>query len=80
MFSESNYSRTKILIFRSLFMKNHVVKNRLKCSDFKYANYKFVVSLYIVKRLLSVIIINRIRRIYDQKECHNNRCSRKRFS
>ncbi len=80
MFSESHCSRTKILIFRRIYMKNRVVKNRLKCSDFKYANYKFVVSLYIVKRLLSVIIINRIRRIYDQKECHNNRSSRKRFS
>jgi len=80
MFSESHYSRTKILIIRRLYKRNREVKNKLKCSDFKYANYKFVVSLYIVKRLLSVIIINRIRRIYDQKECHDNRSSRKRFS
>jgi hypothetical protein len=45
MFSESHYSSTKIMIFRRINMKNRVVKNRLKSSDFKYANYKFVVSL-----------------------------------
>ena len=44
-----------------------MVKNRLKCSDFKYANYKFVVSLYIYKRFLPGINYKQVKEELCQK-------------
>jgi hypothetical protein len=46
MFSGANGNHLNILLFRRLKQKNYILKNPRKCSEFQYANYKFVVSFY----------------------------------